>query len=88
MYEFADVVLDNKVDPGDALLRAEGVPQRFCPASGVTSTAILQSLVAATVEELLQRGVTPPIFLAGNVDGGEDYNAKLMAQYKDRVFYL
>jgi uncharacterized phosphosugar-binding protein len=88
MYEFADVVLDNKVDPGDALLHAEGVPQRFCPASGVTSTAILQALVAATVEELLQRGVTPPIFLAGNVDGGEDYNARLMAQYKDRVFYL
>jgi uncharacterized phosphosugar-binding protein len=44
--------------------------------------------VAATVEELLQRGATPPIFLAGNVDGGEEYNARLMAQYKDRVFYL
>jgi uncharacterized phosphosugar-binding protein len=88
MYEFADVVLDNKVDAGDALLQAKGVPQKFCPASGVTSTALLQALVAATVEELLQRGVTPPIFLAGNVDGGEDYNARLMAQYKDRVFYL
>ncbi len=88
MYEFADVVLDNKVDPGDALLRAEGVPQKFCPASGVTSTALLQALVAATVQELLARGMTPPIFLAANVDGGAEYNAKLLAQYKDRIFYL
>ena len=88
MYEFADVVLDNKVDQGDAMLQAEGVPQRFCPASGVTSTALLQALVAATVEELLARGITPPIFLAANVDGGAEYNARLLAQYKDRILYL
>jgi uncharacterized phosphosugar-binding protein len=88
MYEFADVVLDNKVDQGDAMLRAEGVPQKFCPASGVTSTALLQALVAATVEELLARGITPPIFLAANVDGGAEYNARLLAQYKDRILYL
>jgi len=88
MYEFADVVLDNKVDQGDAMLQAEGVPQKFCPASGVTSTALLQALVAATVEELLARGITPPIFLAANVDGGADYNARLLAQYKDRILYL
>ena len=81
MYEFADVVLDNKVDKGDALLEVEGVPQKFCPASGVTSIAILHALVAATIEELLERGITPPIFLAANVDGGKEYNARLLAQY-------
>ena len=88
MYEFADVVLDNKVDVGDAMLQAEGMPQKFCPASGVTSTALLHALVAATVEELLSRGITPPVFLAGNVDGGMEYNARLLKQYKDRIFYM
>jgi uncharacterized phosphosugar-binding protein len=88
MYEFADVVLDNKVDKGDAVLEAEGMPQKFCPASGVTSSAILQAMVAATIEELLQRGITPPVFLAANVDGGAEYNARLLDQYKDRIFYL
>jgi uncharacterized phosphosugar-binding protein len=88
MYEFADVVLDNKADPGDASLEAEGVPQKFCPVSGVTSTAILQALVAATVEALLQRGVEPPIFLAANVDGSEEYNARMIAANRDRIFYL
>ena len=88
MYEFADVVLDNKVDKGDAVLEAEGMPQKFCPASGVTSIAILHALVAATIQELLRRGITPPVYLAANVDGGKEYNARLLEQYKDHIFYL
>ncbi len=88
MHEFADVVLDNKVDKGDAVLEAEGMPQKFCPASGVTSIALLQSLVAATVQELLARGITPPVFLAANVDEGKAYNERLLRQYREHIFYL
>jgi uncharacterized phosphosugar-binding protein len=87
MYEHAEVVLDNKVEPGDALLQADGAPQKFCPASGVTSTALLQALVAATIEQLLARGITPPIYLAGNVDGGMEYNARMLEKYRDRIVY-
>jgi uncharacterized phosphosugar-binding protein len=88
MYEFAHVVLDNKVEPGDAFLQAEGAPQKFCPASGVTSIALLQALVGATVEELLRRGITPPIYLAANVDGGADYNARMLEKYRSQIVYL
>jgi uncharacterized phosphosugar-binding protein len=88
MYDFADVVLDSKIDPGDAVLEAQGVPQKFCPVSGVINPAILQALIAATIELLLQRGITPPVFLAANVEGGDEYNQKLFQQYKDRIFYM
>ncbi len=88
MHDFADVILDNKVDKGDAVLEAPEVPQKFCPASGVTSIALLQALVATTIQELIQRGLTPPVFLAANVDGGAEYNARLLHQYKDHIFYL
>lgn len=88
MYEFADVVLDNKAVPGDALLEAEGAPQKFCPGSGVTGTAILQCLVAAAIEELLQRGVEPPLFLASNVEGGDEYNRRMFEKYRDRIFFV
>jgi uncharacterized phosphosugar-binding protein len=88
MHDFADIILDNKAPKGDAVLEDKGVMQRFNPVSGVTSTAILQALVAATIEELLQRGFTPPVFLAANVDGGAEYNARLIKQYHDRIFYI
>ena len=88
MNDFADILLDNKAPKGDAVLQAEGVPQKFTPVSGVTSIALLQALIATTIEELLQRGIVPPIFLAANVDGGKEYNARLLAQYRDRIFYI
>ena len=88
MYDFADVVLDNKVEHGDAVLEDERSPQRFCPASGVTSTALLQAMVAATIELLLDQDVTPPVFLAANVDGGAEYNARLLEANRDRIFFL
>ncbi len=88
MYEFADVVLDNQVPPGDAILELEGVPQKFCPISGITSTAILHALMAETVEKLVARGFTPPVYLAANVEGGDEWNARLLKEYEDRIFYM
>jgi uncharacterized phosphosugar-binding protein len=88
MYEFADVVLDDKVAKGDAILVADGVPQKFCPTSGVINTALLQTLMAVTIEKLLERGFTPPVYRAANVEGGDEWNKKLIEQYKDHIFYF
>ncbi len=88
MYEFADVVIDNKVDKGDAILSAEGLNTKFTPASGITSIAIMHCLTTATIEKLLERGITPPVFIAANVDGGTEHNAELLKQYHDRIFYI
>ena len=88
LYELADIVIDNPIPPGDAVLEVAGVPQKICPISGVTSSAILHALIAATVERLLAEGFTPPIYLAANVPGGDDYNQSLLAEYRDRLLYL
>jgi uncharacterized phosphosugar-binding protein len=88
VYDFADVVLDNKVDVGDAVLEHDGVPQRFTPASGVTSTALLHAVVSAAIERVVAAGDEPPVFLAANVDGGAEYNARLTAKHRDRIFFL
>jgi len=88
LHEFADVILDDKVVKGDAILSAEGAPQKFCPTSGVINTALLQTLVAVTIEKLLEQGFTPPIYRAANIEGGDEWNRKLIEQYKSRIFYL
>lgn len=88
LSDLADVVLDTKVPLGDAVLTADGVPQPFGPASGVAAAATMQALIAATVDGLLARGVTPPVLLSANIEGGADWNDALMAEHRDRIFYL
>lgn len=88
MHDFADLVIDNKAEKGDALLSLEGLDTKFASASGITSSAIMHCLSAATIEELLARGITPPVFMAANVDGGAEHNQKLLEQYRDRIFYI
>lgn len=88
MYAYADVVLDNQAKAGDAILNAPGCPANFCPVSGVTTPALLQCLVAETIEILLSRGITPPVFMAQNVDGGEEFNNRMFEQYRNKIFYL
>lgn len=88
MYAYADVVLDNKAQAGDAILQDERMPAKFCPVSGVTSIAVLHCLVAETIEILLDRGIVPPVFMAQNVEGGEEFNDHMFKKYRDRIFYL
>ena len=88
MFEFADVVIDNKVDKGDAMLSVKGLETKITPASGITSIAIMHCLTTGTIEKLLAKGITPPIFIAANVDEGTEHNAELLSRYKDRIFYI
>ncbi len=88
MYQFADVVLDNKVPKGDAMVEAEGFPVKFTPASGVASIALLHTLVTMVIEELLERGVEPPVLIAANVDDSMEHNKRVWDKYGDRIFYL
>nr|WP_211658846.1 SIS domain-containing protein [Phytoactinopolyspora halophila] len=88
LVDVSDIVLDTKVPKGDALLSADGVPQPFGPASGVTAAAVLHALVAAIIDGLLARDITPPVFLSANLDGGSEWNEKHLAEHHDRIFYL
>lgn len=82
-----DVVIDSKIEAGDAELEAPGVPARFASASTVVTSAIMQSVIATAVTDLAECGITPPMLRSGNVDGGRDWNARVMAEYGDRIFW-
>ncbi|MGR3936444.1 SIS domain-containing protein [Streptomyces sp. BRA346] len=87
LKDHCDLVLDSKVAVGDAELTAEGVGAPFAPASTVVTSALMQAVVAAGVEELVARGVRPPLLRSGNVDGGHEWNSQVMTEYGDRIFY-
>ncbi|WP_207782825.1 sugar isomerase domain-containing protein [Phytoactinopolyspora limicola] len=88
LTDVSDVVLDTKVPLGDAVLTDDGVPQPFGPASGVAAAAMLHALMAAVIDGMLQRGITPPVFLSANLADGAERNERLLDEYRDRIYYL
>ncbi|MBN1284968.1 MAG: SIS domain-containing protein [Anaerolineae bacterium] len=77
LYEFADVILDNLTVPGDARLEADQLPAPVGPTSGWVGCFILQALMVAVAEQLAEKGIEPPIYLAYNTEGREDYRARI-----------
>ncbi|MFF3740089.1 SIS domain-containing protein [Streptomyces sp. NPDC002566] len=87
LKDHCDVVLDSKIAVGDAELTYDTVPAPFAPASTVVTTALLQAVMATAATTLADRGVEPPLLRSGNVDGGHEWNGRVMEQYRDRIFY-
>ncbi len=88
LIDVVDIVIDNLVPPGDASLSLAGVPQKFTPVSGVSSVALMHALMAETIERLVARGITPPVYMSGNMEGGAAYNDQQLAANADHIFYL
>ncbi|MFF1417914.1 SIS domain-containing protein [Streptomyces sp. NPDC058280] len=87
LKDHCDVVLDNRIAVGDAELTADGIEAPFAPASTVVTSALMQAMMAAAAEELVERGIEPPLLRSGNVDGGPEWNSRVMTEYADRIFY-
>ncbi|UNQ73115.1 SIS domain-containing protein [Infirmifilum sp. NZ] len=85
LYELADIVIDNKVPAGDAVLKLEGFPQRVAPVSTIVCAFILQSIVARAVEILLEKGVEPEVWMSSNVPGGDEANRRFLEKYLERL---
>ncbi|MFJ6542352.1 SIS domain-containing protein [Streptomyces sp. NPDC091385] len=87
LKDHCDVVLDSKIAVGDAELSLDSAPAPFAPASTVVTSALMQAVMATAAAELAARGIEPPLLRSGNVDGGHDWNARIMEKYGDRIFY-
>ncbi|MGX2995341.1 SIS domain-containing protein [Streptomyces sp. JNUCC 64] len=87
LKDHCDVVLDTRIPVGDAELTHEGIAAPFAPASTVVTSAVLQAVMATAAGELADRGVEPPLLRSGNVDGGLEWNDRIMDEYRERIFY-
>ncbi|MBS3949191.1 MAG: SIS domain-containing protein [Peptococcaceae bacterium] len=85
LFEIADVVLDNHVPSGDAVIELQTDFPKVAAVSTVTGAAILQSLVAEVAHRLLRDGIQPPIWISSNVPAGDEHNNKLASQYPSRL---
>jgi uncharacterized phosphosugar-binding protein len=85
LYQHADVVIDNGCPKGDCLLTVEGMEQPIGAGSGVAGMFIIHSIIVQAIEELRQRGVEPPVFMSGNIDGSEAFNQPFLDRYWGRI---
>lgn len=88
LVDLCDVVIDNGAPYGDAAVDIPGFAQKVGPLSSLTGIAIVNALVSEVVAQLVKRGVQPPVFMSANVDGGDEYNAKRLAENRHRIHYM
>ncbi len=88
LFEVSDLVLDNCGDIGDAAVDIPQLGQKVAATSTAVGAAILNAMVAEVVGQLITAGITPPVFLSSNLEGGDAHNEKVLAEYKDLIKYL
>lgn len=88
LHDFADILLDNHGDHGDATIQLPGFDQKLASSSTVIGAAILNAVTARASEILWEKGITPPVFMSGNIDGGDAYNKRVISEHKGNIFYM
>ncbi|HWR54144.1 MAG TPA: SIS domain-containing protein [Bryobacteraceae bacterium] len=86
LFEICDLVIDNCGVMGDAAVAVgNGSGMTVGPTSTLAGVFIANCVVGLAVEELLRRGVRPPLFRSANVDGADAENERLLSFLRERV---
>jgi len=83
--DVSDIAIDNCVPPEDALVGADGIPEKFAAGSTVASVSIAMSLVADVGVRLAKSGVRPATFVSPNVGLALDHNEQVYREYMRTV---
>jgi uncharacterized phosphosugar-binding protein len=85
LYELADCVIDNGGTPGDALLPIPGTELATSATSSLVGIAVMEEMVYQVCRRFVEEGKEPPIFKTANLPGGDEWNARVIERYGQRV---
>lgn len=88
LYDLVDLVIDSYTPYGEAVVELPGVSYKVSPASSVVNLFILNALNAKACEILQSRGIEPPVWISGNIQGGNQANQKNLDDYWGRLRHL
>ena len=83
LLDEADIAVDCKVPHGDAVIDVGEA--KMGGLSTYASLFILNTALIEGAKKALAKGVTPPVYTSGNVDGGTARNVALEERYFGRV---
>lgn len=84
LADLADIVIDNHLPPGDALVPTEH-GAACASGSTVVGAAIWNALVAGIVGVIEARGKRPPVYQSANLEGADENNADLVRRHRAHV---
>ncbi|RJP69579.1 MAG: sugar isomerase domain-containing protein [Candidatus Abyssobacteria bacterium SURF_17] len=89
LVDLADVVLDNRVPYGDAVVGLPQLKSAMGAVSTVTGAALINSVLILAAEKMLAEGVEPLILPSGNVESADFTRIQeAMTKYYGRIKHL
>lgn len=89
LADVADLVIDNHVPAGDAVVELDGLAERVGPSASILNLAVMNSIATATGRSLLDRGVEPMVFGSPHLVGEERSRERFdscLAEFRTRVW--
>jgi uncharacterized phosphosugar-binding protein len=87
LADIADIVLDNGLPPGDAVIDLPGSGLKVGPVSTAIGVTLLNAIFADVAAELAKLG-DPPVYLSANMPGAKEINQGLVKKYRPRNPHL
>jgi uncharacterized phosphosugar-binding protein len=87
LADLADIVLDNGLPPGDAVIDLPGSGLKVGPVSTAIGVTVLNAIFAEVAAELSKSGEAP-VYLSANMPGAKDINQRLVTKYRPRNPHL
>jgi len=83
LCDVADIVINNNVPCGDALLKFES--RNAVPCSSIIGITILNTMIAEVLARYEKDGRPLPVFVSGNIEGAQDVNEAFIAEYRHKI---
>ena len=88
LFEEADIYINNHLPIGDAIIEVEGYGQKVGSTSTFCNCFVMNCISASVVNEMVRRGIEPPVFVSANMPGGDEHNRALEAKYGKIIKHL
>ena len=88
LYETAAMYIDNCVPHGDAVIDISGAETKMGSVSTAASSFILQTILMEGADIAGKDGASLPVYMSGNIEGGAEFNKKLISRYMPRIKHL
>ena len=86
--EEVDIFIDNHLPEGDSIVEVENFSQKVASTSTFCNCFVMNLIVIETVKCLLEKGVTPPVWVSANMPGGDEHNKVLEEKYFPIIKHL